>query len=110
MGKKSIYIERPPDLQDTKQFWQNILEQEVENKRMPSGIWTRGRTEGCTPGGMEELTVEEFKASIARAANLKSQGLNKLPNLGTKQFMSLYESMAKEISWVFQDPEQVSHW
>ena len=31
LGKQNIQIKKPPDPQETNQFWQNILEQEVEH-------------------------------------------------------------------------------
>ena len=31
LGKKTIQIERPPDIGEVKKFWQNILEQEVKH-------------------------------------------------------------------------------
>ena len=32
LGKKTIQIEKPPDIGEVKKFWQNILEQEVKQK------------------------------------------------------------------------------
>ena len=31
LGKKTIQIEKPPDIGEVKKFWQNILEQEVKH-------------------------------------------------------------------------------
>ena len=50
----------------------------------------------------KELTIEELKANIARAANWKSSGSDKLCNFWTKQFKSGHESMTKGISQVLQ--------
>ena len=33
LGKKTIQIEKPPDIEEVKKFWQNILEQEVKDNQ-----------------------------------------------------------------------------
>ena len=41
LGKKTIQIEKPPDIGEVKKFWQNILEQEVKHNEDPNGSRTR---------------------------------------------------------------------
>ena len=49
LGKKTIKIQKPPDIGEVKKFWQNILEQEISDKGP-----TRG-TQGYQLDGVEGL-------------------------------------------------------
>ena len=53
-GKKTIQIEKPPDIGEVKKFWQNILEQEVKhNEDAPMDQGPGGRAEANQPDGVE---------------------------------------------------------
>ena len=58
----------------------------------------------------EKLTVDELKANIARAANWKCPGPDKLPNFWLKQFTSLHEKMAIEFTEVLNNHETAPDW
>ena len=54
LGKKTIQIEKPPDMGEVQMFWQNILEQEV--KHNDDAQWIKGpggRTVANQPDGVE---------------------------------------------------------
>ena len=96
LGKNTIQIEKSPDIRKVKKFWQNILGQEVKHNE--GAQWIKDQEEELKDiNQMEwkELTVEELKVNMTRAANQKSLGPDKLPNLWIKQFKSLHKSMAE---------------
>ena len=92
LGKKTIHIEKPPDIGEVKKFWQNILEQEV--KHNGDAQWIKDQEEELQQINQVEwkdLTVEELRVNMARAANWKSPGPDRLPNFCIKQFKSLHK-------------------
>ena len=111
LGKKTIKIETPPDLAETKKFWQNILEQDINHNE--DAEWLKEQEEelkNLKEMEWEELTVDELKANIARASNWKCPGPDKLPNFWIKQFTSLHEKMAKTFTEILKDPETAPDW
>ena len=99
LGKKTIKIQKPPDIGEVKKFWQNILEQEISHHE--DAQWIKDQQEELKDINQMEwkdFTVEELRVNITRAANWKSPGPDKLPNLWIKQFTSLHTPMAKAYS------------
>ena len=43
LGKKTIKIEKPPDIVEVKKFWQNILEQKVNHNE--NAQWIKDQQE-----------------------------------------------------------------
>ena len=81
LGKKTIQIEKPPDIGEVKKFWQNILEQEVKHNE--DAQWINDQEEELQQINQMEwkdLTVEELRVNMTRAANWKSPGPDRLPN------------------------------
>ena len=79
LGKKTIQIEKPPDIGEVKKFWQNILEQEV--KQNEDTQWINDQEEKLQQSNQMErkdLTVEELRVNMTRAANWKSPGPDRL--------------------------------
>ena len=73
LGKKTIQLEKPPDIGEVKKFWQNILEQEVKHNK--DVHWIKDQEEKLQEINQMEwkdLTVEEFRVKMTRAANWKS--------------------------------------
>ena len=58
----------------------------------------------------KDLTVEELRVNITRAANWKSPGPDKLPNVWIKQFTNLHTPMAKAYAQIMQDPSLTPEW
>ena len=58
----------------------------------------------------KDLTVEELRVNMARAANWKSPGPDRLPNFWIKQFKSLHKLMAEAYSENIKDPKQTPDW
>ena len=58
----------------------------------------------------KDLTVEELRVNMTRAANWKSPGSDRLPNFWIKQFKSLHKSMAEACSKIVKDPKQTPDW
>ena len=58
----------------------------------------------------KDLTVEELRVNMTRAANWKSPGPDRLPNHWIKQFKSPHKSMAEAYSEIVQDPKQTPDW
>ena len=111
LGKKTIQIEKPPDIGEVKKFWQNILEQEVKNNK--NAQWIKDQEEELQQINQMEwkdLTVEELSVNMTRAANWKSPGPDRLPNFWIKQFKSLHKSMAEAYSKIVKDPKQTPDW
>ena len=111
LGKKTIQIEKPPDIREVKKFWQNILGQEVKDSE--DAQWIRDQEKELKDiNQMEwkELTVEELKVNITRAANWKFPRPDKFPNFCIRQFKSLHKSMAEAYSVFIQDPKQNPDW
>ena len=82
LGKKTIQIEKPPDIGEVKKFWQNILEQEVKHNE--DAQWIKDQEEELQQINQMEwkdLTVEELRVNMTRAANWKSPGADRLPQL-----------------------------
>ena len=111
LGKKTIQIEKPPDIGEVKKFWQNILEQEVKHNEDAQ----------CINDQEEELQqinqvewrtspFEELTANMTRAANWKSPGPDRLPNFWIKQFKSLHKPMTEVYSKIDKDQKQTPHW
>ena len=70
LGKQNIQTERPPGPQETKQFWQYIPEQEVEHNE--NAQWIKEQEQELKEViqmEWEELTVEELRSNVTRAAN-----------------------------------------
>ena len=77
LGKKTIQTEKPPDIGRVKKFWQNILEQEVKHNE--DAQWIKDQEEELQQINQMEwkdLTVEELRVNMTRAANWKSPGSN----------------------------------
>ena len=111
LGKKTIKIEKPPDIGEVKKFWQNILEQEVKHNE--DAQWIKDQEEELPQINQMEwkdLTVEELRVNMTRAANWKSPGPDRLPNFWIKQFKSLHKSMAEAYSEIVKDPKQTPDW
>ena len=58
----------------------------------------------------KDITVEELRVNMTRAANWKSPGPNRLPNFWIKQFKSLHKPMAEAYSEIVKDPKQTPDW
>ena len=75
-------MRKPPDIGEVKKFWQNILEQEVKHNE--DAQWINDQEEELQQINQMEwkdLTVEELKGNMTRAANWKSPGPDRLPQL-----------------------------
>ena len=110
LGKKTILTEKPPDIGEVKKFWQNILEQVKHNE---DAQWIKDQEEELQQINQMEwkdLTVEGLRVNMTRAANWKSPGHDRLPNLWIKQFKSLHKSMAEAYSEIIKDPKQTPVW
>ena len=111
LGKKTIQTEKPPDIGKVKKFWQNILEQEV--KHNDDAQWIKDQEEELQQINQMEwkdLTVEELRVNMTRAANWKSPGPDRLPNFWIKQFKGLHKPMAEAYSEIIKDPKQMPDW
>ena len=111
LGKKTIKIEKPPDIGEVKKFWQNILELEVKHNE--DAQWIKDQEEELQQINQMEwkdLTVEELRVNMTRAANLKSPGPDSLPNFWIKQFKSLHKLMAEAHSEIIKDLKQTPDW
>ena len=111
LGKKTIQIEKPPDIGKVKKFWQNIWEQEV--KHSENAQWIKDQEEELQQIMQMEwkkLTVEELRVNMTRAANWKSPGPDRLPNLWIKQFRSLHKPMAATYLEIIKDLKQTPDW
>ena len=72
LGKKTILIEKLPDIGEVKKFWQNILEQEVKHNE--NAQWIKDQEEELQQINQMEwkdLTVEELRVNMTRAAQLE---------------------------------------
>ena len=111
LGKKTFQTEKPPDIGEVKKFWQNVLEQEVKHNE--DAQWIKDQKEELQQINQMEwknLTVEELRVNMTRAANWKSPGPDRLPNFWIKQFKSLHKSMAETFSENIMDPKQTQDW
>ena len=107
LEKKTIKIQKPPDIGEVKKFWQNILGHHEDVQ------WMKDQQEELKDINQMEwkdFTVEELGVNITRAANWKSPGPDKLPNFWIKQFTSLHTPMAKAYSQIVQDPLLTPEW
>ena len=107
LGKKTIQIEKPPDIGEVK----NILEQEV--KHSVDAQWINDQEEELQQINQMEwkdLTVEELRVNMTRAANWKSPGPDRLPNFWIKQFKSLHQPMTEAYTKIVKDPKQTPDW
>ena len=81
LGKKTFQIEKPPDIREVKKFWQNILQQEVKHNE--DAQWIKDQEEELQQINQmqwKDITVEELRVNMTRAANCKSPGPDILPN------------------------------
>ena len=58
----------------------------------------------------KDLTVEELRVNMTRAANWKSHGPDRLPNIWIKWFRSLCKPMAEAYSELIKDAKQTPDW
>ena len=89
LGKKTIKIQKPPDIGEVKKFWQNILEQEISHHE--DAQWIKDQQEDLKDINQMEwkyFTVEELRVNITRAANWKSPGPDKLPTSGSSSSLA----------------------
>ena len=108
LRKKTIQIEKPPDIGEVKKFWQSILKYEVKHNE--DALWIKDQEEELQQINQMEwkdLTVEEVRVNMTRAANQKSPGPDRLPNFWTKQFKSLDKPMAEAYSEIIKDPKKL---
>ena len=99
LGKKTIQIEKPRDIGEVKTFWQNILYQEVKHNEDAQWIKDQeGELQQINQMEWKDLTVENLRVNMTRAANWKSPGPDKLPNFCIKQFKSFHKPMAEAYS------------
>ena len=108
LGKKTIQIEKLTDIGEVKKFWQNILEQEV--KHSEDAKWIKDQEEELQQINQmkwKDLTIEELRVNMTRAANWKSPGPDRLPNFWIKQFKTLHKPMAEAYSEIIKDPKKV---
>ena len=64
--------------------------------RMPNGLRTQEEElQQINQMEWKDLTVEELRVNMTRAANWKSHGPDRLPNFWIKQFKSLRKSWQK---------------
>ena len=111
IGKKTIQIGKPLDIEEVKKFWQNTLEREVKHNEDAQCIKGKEKElQEINQMEWKDLTVEELMVNMPRAANWKSPGPNRLPNFWIKQFKSLHKSMAEAYSDIFKDPKQTPDW
>ena len=111
LEKKTIQIEKPPDKGEVKKIWQNILELEVKHNE--DAQWINDHEEELQQINQMEwkdLTVKELRVNMNRAANWKSPGPDRLPNLWIKHFKSLHKSMTEAYSEIIKDPKQTPDW
>ena len=110
LGKKTIQTGKPPDI-EVKMFWQKILKHEVKHKE--DAQWMKYQEEELQQISQMEwkdLTVEEPRVNMTRAANWKSPGPDRLPNFGIKQFNNLHKPMTEAYSEIIKDPKQTPDW
>ena len=84
LGKETIQIEKPPDIGEVKKFWQNILEQEVKHNE--NAQWINDQEEELQQINQMEwkdLTVEELRVNMTRAANWNHLDLTDSPTSGS---------------------------
>ena len=111
LEKQNIQTEKPQDLLKTKQFWQNILEQEMEHNESAQLVKEQEQDlKELIQLELEELTVEDLRSNVTRAPNWKSPGPYKVPNFWIKQLPSLHQSTASAFSEVLKNPEQSPEW
>ena len=111
IGKKTIQIEKPPDIGEVKKFWQNILKQEVKHNEDAQSIKDQEEElQQINQMEWKDLTVEELRVNMTRAAYWKPPGPDRLPNFWIKQFKSLHKSMAEAYSEIIKDPKQTLDW
>ena len=111
LGKKTIQIQKPPDIGEVKKFWQNILEQEVKHNE--DAQWIKDQEEELqqiNQLGWKDLTGEELRVNMARAANWKSPEPDRLHNFWIKHFQSLYKPMTEAYSEIIKVPKQTPDW
>ena len=58
----------------------------------------------------QDLTVEELRVNMTRAANWKLPGPDRLPNFWIKQFKSLHKPMVEAYSEIIKDTKQTPDW
>ena len=58
----------------------------------------------------KDLTVEELRVNMTRAANWKSPGTDRLPNFWIKQFKNLHKPMTEAYSEIIKDSKQAPDW
>ena len=111
LGKKTIQTEKSPDIRKVMKFWQIIPEQEVKNNE--DAQWIKDQEEELQQINQiewKDLTVEELRVNMTRAANWKSPGPDRLPNFWIKPFESLHKLITEAYSEVIKDPKQTPDW
>ena len=96
LGKKTIQTEKPPDIGEVKTFWKNILKQEVKHNK--DAQWIKNQEEELQQINEMEcknLTVEELRVNMTKAANWKSPGPDRFPTFWIKQFKGFHKSMVE---------------
>ena len=58
----------------------------------------------------KDITVEELRVNMTRAANCKSPGPDRLLKFWIKQFKRLKKAMAEAYSEIIKDPKQTPDW
>ena len=65
LGKKTIQVEKPPDIAEVKKFWKNILEQEVRHN--DNAQWIKDQEEELQQINQiewKDLTGEELRVNV----------------------------------------------
>ena len=111
LGKKTFQIEKPPDIGEVRSSGRTYWSRRSNTMRMSNGLRTRRKNcSKLTRWEWKDLTVEELRVNMTRAAYWKSPGPDRLPNFWIKQFKSLHKSMAEVYFEIVKDPNQTPDW
>ena len=103
LGKKTIQIEKPPDIGEVKKLWKNIWEQKVKHNE--DAQWIKDQEEELQQINQMEwkdLTVEELRVNMPRAANWKSLNLTDTPTSGSnssRAYKNPWQKHTQKSSW-----------
>lgn len=95
---------QPPNIGVLENFWSGIWSSPSQHNQSSQLLQQNDETNEITP--MQECTVstEDFQIVVKRLQNWKASGIDGLHNYWLKSFVSLHETMRREINKFIQNP------
>ena len=111
IGKGSISVDNPPDVNEMQGFWNNIWGEEKSYNKEAAWIdREEDRMNGLEEQEWEDVTVEEVRAALGKTQKWKSPGVDKIPNFWLNSLSHIHIPLTNCINHILSNPNDVPDW